>query len=195
SSVAGDNAVVPDLGTVIPISLVYKGESLVNRAGKPDRKRGTRRGASQFGAAVRFLRDPQGLDLRNAGQVLQCRGFELAYPLVADPQHLADLPQGDRLPVKAIPQPDDLPLGLAQVVEGLADRLLLDRRVDLMLEVGALPCRQFAQLGLAALLDRLVETGDDAGGLAQPLQFGDRDAGGLGHLLVRGVAAQLGRQA
>src|SRR5438445_9220114 len=83
-------------------------------------------------------RDPQGFDLRDSRQVLQCRGFELAYPLVADPQHLADLPQGDRLPVKAIPQSDDLPLGLAQVVEGLTDRLLLDRRVDLVLEVGAL---------------------------------------------------------
>ena len=55
--------------------------------------------------------------------------------------------------------------------------------------------RLLTQFGLATLLDRLVETGDDPGGLAKPLQLGDGDPGGLGYLLVGGLAAQLGGQA
>ena len=105
---------------------------------------------------------------------------------------MADRLERPRLALEPEAQLEDPPLALGQRVERLADALAAERLLGLVERVGGLAVgEEVAELALVVRADRLVQRDGRVRGAERLVDVLDRQAGGLGQLLLRRLAAEL----
>src|SRR3712207_3491805 len=134
------------------------------------------------------------LGLREGLELLERLVLDLADALARHVERAAHLVErAGVLAAQAVAQLEDAALAVGQVLEGLAQRLLgEDLGGALVGRLGALVGDELAELRLLLVADRLLERDRRLGGALYRVDLLRVDPGGLGDLLVGGLAAELG---
>src|SRR5258708_3282411 len=134
------------------------------------------------------------LRLGEALKLLQRLVLDLADPLARDVERPPDLVERARvLAAEAVAQLEHAPLPVGEVLERLAQRLLReDLGGALVRRLGALVGDELAELGLLLVTDGLLERDRSLRRALDRVDLLRIDAGDLGDLLRRRLAAQLG---
>src|SRR5581483_754447 len=118
--------------------------------------------------------------------------FELSHALACQVELVADRLERPRLALEPEAELEDPPLPLRQRVESLTDVLAAERLLCLVEGVGRLAVREeIAQLALVVGSDRLVERHRRRRRRESLVDVLDRQAGRLGELVLRRLAAEL----
>src|SRR6266516_1567185 len=133
-----------------------------------------------------------GLELAQRGQPRQRLALELPDALAGQVELVADRLERPRLALEAEAQLEDAPFPLGQGVEGPADTLAEERLLGLVERVGSLAVgEEIAELALVIRPEGLVQRDRRLGGTERFVDVLDRQARGLGELLLRRLATEL----
>src|SRR6201991_3521250 len=136
------------------------------------------------------------LSLGEALQLLQRLVLDLPDALARHVERAPDLVERARvLPAEAVAELEDAPLAVGEGLQRLAKGFLgEDLRRALVRRLRALVGDELAELRLLLVADRLLERDRGLGGTLDRVDLLGVDPGGLGDLLVGGLAAELGDQ-
>src|SRR3954467_11514291 len=134
------------------------------------------------------------LGFRKALQLLERLVLDLADPLARDVERAAHLVErAGVLPAQPVAELEHAPLPVGEVLERLAQGLLgEDLRGPLVGRLGPLVGDELAELGLLLVADGLLERYRSLRRALDRVDLVGLDAGHVGDLLGRGLAAQLG---
>src|SRR4051794_39452063 len=133
-----------------------------------------------------------GLELAESRQAGQSLALELPDALARQVELMADRLERPRLAVEAEAQLEDAAFPLRKGVESAPHALAAERLLGLLERVGGLAvCEEISELALVVGTNRLVERDRRLGCPERLVDVLNREAGGLGELLLRRLASEL----